>query len=232
MNEHVFLPGPRPDTVRGPDGKVHAVPSGWLHVPPGDPGLTRRIKAAGEYWLVQEKKGRKVFSHGLWAPKAIVERIRSELTTERSTESYAKRRAADSRRRVEAQSEYVEDFAAAVRAFLAFHPVHAAIAERLTAAVTAHATPVGSGTVARTKRIPIEERAEAAVIAWLRHQTTAYDSMTIARIRGERREVRRRLAQQSKALLSVYRSGGSIPTTCPLQRALADPAGVSRRESA
>ena len=29
-------------------------------------------------------------------------------------------------------------------------------------AVTDHATPVGSGTVARTKRIPVEQRAEAA----------------------------------------------------------------------
>jgi len=40
-----------------------------------------------------------------------------------------------------------------------------------------HATPVGSGTVARTKRIPVEQRAEAAVIARMRHQTTGHDSM-------------------------------------------------------
>ena len=32
--------------------------------------------------------------------------------------------------------------------------------------------------------IPIEQRAEAAVIAWLRHQTTAYDHMTIERVKG------------------------------------------------
>ena len=37
---------------------------------------------------------------------------------------------------------------------------------------------MGSGTVARTKRCPLSE-AEAAVIAWMRHQTTAYDSMVI-----------------------------------------------------
>lgn len=54
-----------------------------------------------------------------------------------------------------------------------------------------HAVPVGSGTVARTQLIPLEQRAEAAVIAWMRHQTTAYDRMSIARIKGERREVRR-----------------------------------------
>ena len=72
-----------------------------------------------------------------------------------------------------AQAQYVDDFTGAVLAFLAFHPAHAALADRLAKAVTDHATPVGSGTVARTKRIPVEQRAEAAVIAWLRHQTTS-----------------------------------------------------------
>ena len=63
----------------------------------------------------------------------------------------------------------------AVRDFLAFAPAYADLAEKLADAVSAHATPVGSGTVARTARIPSHERAEAAVIAWMRHQTTAYD---------------------------------------------------------
>ena len=38
---------------------------------------------------------------------------------------------------------------------------------------------------------PCQERAEAAVIAWMRHQTTAYETMKIARIKGGRRQVRR-----------------------------------------
>ena len=33
--------------------------------------LTRRVKAAGEHWVVQEKKGRKIFSKGVWAPASI-----------------------------------------------------------------------------------------------------------------------------------------------------------------
>jgi hypothetical protein len=90
----------------------------------------------------------------------------------------------------------------------------------LADAVTSLATPVGSGTVARTRQIPVEERAEAAVIAWMRHQTTAYDSLAIPRIRGERREVRRMLARESRRLLQQYREGQSAPTPCPLQRAL------------
>jgi hypothetical protein len=104
--------------------------------------------------------------------------------------------------------------------FLAFHPTHAALADRLARAVTDHATPVGSGTVARTKRIPIERRAEAAVIAWLRHQTTGYDGMVVPRVRGKRREVRRMLAARSKELLQRYRRGEPVPDGCPLQEAL------------
>jgi len=66
----------------------------------------------------------------------------------------------------------------------------------------------GSGTVARTALIPIEERAATkAVIAWMRHQTTAYDSMAIARVKGERLEVRRLLARRSHEFLRNYRSG-------------------------
>jgi hypothetical protein len=62
----------------------------------------------------------------------------------------------------------------------------ASAAHRLARAVTDNATPVGSGTVVRTKRIPVEKRAEAAVIAWMRHQTTGYDGMEIPRVKGKR----------------------------------------------
>lgn len=190
-------------------------------LPPGDAALTRRVKAAGDHWVVQEKKGRKVFSRGVWAPAATVERIRAELVAERSTAGYAKRKVADARRRDQAQAEYVEDFFGAVLTFLAFHPNHTALAERLARAVADHATPVGSGTVARTKRISVEPRAEAAVIAWMRHQTTAYDSLAIPRVKGKRREVRRLLARRSQELLDCYRRGVPVPEDCPLQRALA-----------
>jgi hypothetical protein len=168
------------------------------------------------------KKGRKVFSRGVWAPAATIDRLRAELDAERSTQGYARRREADGRRREKAQAEYVEDFFGAVVSFLAFHPIHAALADRLARAVTDHATPVGSGTVARTKRIPLEQRAEAAVIAWMRHQTTGYDGMVIPRVRGKRREVRRMLARRSQELLDDYRRGAPVPEGCPLQRALSN----------
>ena len=179
------------------------------------------VKAAGDHWVVQEKKGRKVFSRGVWAAAATIDKIRAELEAERATEGYAKRKEADARRRGKAQAEYVEDFYGAVLTFLAFHPAHADLADRLARAITDHATPVGSGTVATTKRIPVEQRAEAAVIAWMRHQTTAYESMKVPRVKGKRREVRRMLAQRFKELLSRYRRGEAVGEECLLKRALA-----------
>ena len=74
--------------------------------------------------------------------------------------------------------------------------------------------------MARTQRIPIEQRAEAAVIAWMRHQTTAYDAMVIPRIKGQRRETRRLLARRSHELLDRYRRGLPIAPDCPLHEAL------------
>jgi hypothetical protein len=217
---NTFSPGPTPHTVRTADGDVLTVPRGWELLLPGDAALTRRVKAAGEHWVVAEKKGRKVFSRGIWTAAATIERIRAELEVERSTESFAKKKEANARRREKAQAEYVEDFHGAVVAFLAFHPAHAGLAHRLAEVVTEHATPVGSGTVARTKRIPVEQRAEAAVIAWMRHQTTGYDSLVIPKVKGKRREVRRMLAQRSKQLLERYRRGDPVRDECPLKKAL------------
>ena len=146
-----FTLGPTPNTVRAADGTILTAPDGWVLLPPGDSGLTRRVKAACDHWVVQEKRGRKTFSRGLWAPAATIEWIRAELEAEQSTEGYARRQEAASRRREHALAEYVEDFHGAV---LAFHSSHAELADRLARAVTEHATPVGSGTVARTQTHP------------------------------------------------------------------------------
>jgi hypothetical protein len=217
----VVAPGPDGRSVRTAGGEVLVPPPDWVLLPPGDATLTRRVKAAGPTWTVQEKVGRRTFSRGVWAPRAVVDQARAGLAAERATPQHQQRREAGVRRRHCEQAAYVEDFRRAVLDFLAFDARYADLARHLAQAVTAHATPVGSGTVARTKRIPIEKRAEAAVIAWLRHQTTAYDGMKIPRVRGRRREVRRMLAEQSRRLLEVYRAGNDIDqATCLLQQAL------------
>ena len=222
MSDNTFTPGPKPNTVRAANGAILTAPEGWILLPPGDAALTRRVKAAGDHWVVQEKKGRKIFSRGVWASAATIDRIRADLEAERSTEGFAKKKEADARRREKAQAEYVEDFHGAVVTFLGFHANYADLAQRMARAVTDHATPVGSGTVARTKRIPVEQRAEAAVIAWMRHKTTGYDGMVIPRVKGKRREVRRMLARRSHELLERYRRGEPLPEGCPLQKTLAN----------
>ncbi len=217
----IVSPGPHACTVRTQDGQILHAPGDWELLPPGDATLTRRVKAAGPSWTVQEKQGRRTFSRGVWAPSVTVAEIRNALQAERATDAYALRRAADAARRERKQTAYVEDFRGAILEFLDFADVYAGVAQQLADVVTEHATPVGSGTVARTQRIPIEQRAESAVIAWMRHQTTAYDHMKIARIKGKRREVRRMLAAASRQILAIYRAGTSpAPANCPLQQAL------------
>lgn len=206
--------------VRLEDGTKVRPPEGWSLLKPGDATLTRRVKAAGPSWTVQTKKGRKVFSQGVWAPEETILRIEAELEVERSTPEYEARLAKGRERRAKQEANYQDEFIAAVVSFLAFAPEHAELSQTLAERVSAHATPVGSGTVARTKRIPIEKRAESAVIAWMRHQTTAYDHLKIARVKGARREVRRQLAKESRRRLAAYRPGGRPDASCPLAAAI------------
>lgn len=216
----VYQPGPSDRTVRGASGKIIDIPVGWELLPPGDPMWTRRVKARAEHWLVQEKVGRKLFSRGLWAPSEVISAVKREIDDERSKASYAAKLEKAAERRAEQQSDYVLEFEAQVARFLKFAPPYASLEKQMATAIAAHATPVGSGTVARTQRIPVEQRAESAVIAWMRHQTTAYDDMKIPRQRGARREVRRELAAKSRFLLDRYRAGKPLTEECPLHRAL------------
>ena len=219
----VVAPGKTDGTVIADSGKTLTIPLTWSLLKPGDAGATRRVKAAGPSWTVKAKRGRRVISLGVWAPAETITSVIKGLDAERSTDAYIKKQASAKRRRDKKQDQYVEDFTAAVFDFLAFDDRHGGLAKRLSIAVAAHATPVGSGTVARTARIPVEKRAESAVIAWLRHQTTGYDNMKIPRVKGKRREVRRMLAAKSRELLDVYRRGAIVSADkCLLKSALAD----------
>jgi len=195
-------------------------PAGWIFLPAGDAGVTRKVTAQGKYWRVQYKKGRKTISKGVWAPAETIKQAQQTVEAVRKTDGYQRKRTADLKRREQKQEQYEGDFLRAVILYLNFHVCYEELAQRTAKAITEHAVPVGSGTVARTQMIPLEERAAKAVIAWMRHQTTAYDNMKIARIKGERRAVRRELAQQSVQLLRAYRAGQPTPENCPLQRAL------------
>ena len=227
----IVSPGPTPNTVRTESGAVLQIPQGWALLSPGDAGVTRRVKARGPSWTVKEKKGRRTFSKGVWAPADHIATVQAEFAALRSTDAYKKKQASAAKRRDKKQAAYVEDFTAAILAFLNFDDSYSKLADQLAQAVSAHATPVGSGTVARTERIPIERRAASAVIAWMRHQTTAYDHMKIPRVKGKRREVRRMLAAESNRVLSNYRKGLEVDLEkCPLAKAL-DSASADRPEA-
>lgn len=202
------------------NGQPVTPPEGWAFLPAGDAGVTRKVSSAGVFWRVQVKMGRRIISKGLWAPKNTIELAVLQMQSTRQTELYQKKVEAAKRRREKIQTEYVDDFCNQVERFLNFHPIYKDMGAKMAKLVSLHATPVGSGTVARTATISIEERASRAVIAWMRHQTTAYDQMPIARIKGERRRVRRMLAQRSVELLESYRKGEPIKIDCPLHAAL------------
>ena len=217
----IVRPGQRYRTVRTAEGDVLEPPADWDLLKPGDAALTRKVKSFGPTWTVQEKKGRKTFSQGVWAPKENIERAKAEVEAKRQDPAYLKKLEAERQRRAAKEEIYKKEFYGEIFQFLNFNEKYNALAEKMAKAVCDHAVPVGSGTVARTKRISIEERAERAVIAWMRHQTSAYDMMPVARVKGARRELRRKIAEVSREILQSYRRGDEInEELCPLFRAL------------
>lgn len=206
----------------GEKGETLTPPVGWSYLPAGDAGVTRKVTSKGAYWRVEIKKGRRTMSLGIWAPKETIEMAQLEMQQLRQSDQYQKKQAYAVGYREKKQTQYQEEFLQTVKDFLNFHPNYKDLEHQLAVAVTAHAIPVGSGTVARTQMIPVEKRAQLAVIAWMRHQTTGYDNLQIARVKGERRAVRRSLAQQSEMLLMRYRQGMASENGCPLQKALAN----------
>ena len=203
-------------------GNLLKIPQNWTLLPPGDPALSRRIKKAHHTWVIKEPKGKKLFSKGILSDAAIIEQLKAELEEERKDPRYEKRLQAGRDRRAKQELAYREEFQVAIFDFLRFHSSYHSLAQALALSITNHAIPVGSGTVARTKTIPLSQRAEAATIAWMRHQTTAYDSMKIERVKGKRREVRKKLASISRAILNKYRGSAPLdnPEHCPLFKAI------------
>ncbi len=220
-NIHLIVsPGRDDGTFLSESGEKLVPRADWAFLPAGDAGVTRSVKAKGPAWVVQVTRGRRRISKGIWADAGHIRASEQEVTAKRSTPAYARQQERAIARRQAEQDAYVNEFYEQVIRFLNFHTRYAAEAKMLGEKISAHATPVGSGTVARTKRISVERRAEAAVIAWMRHKTIAYDSMKIARVKGKRREIRRQLAQLSTQLLDAYRQGGEIDKNCPLKKAL------------
>ncbi|MFH1214904.1 MAG: DUF2293 domain-containing protein [Pseudomonadota bacterium] len=207
-------------TLIGESGEKLSPPDGWAFLPAGDAGITKKVTAKGIFWRVQARMGRRIISKGIWAPAETISSAKQQVEEVRSTKAYQKKLDSARQRRDRKQAEYAKEFCLEVRAFLAFAPRYEELEKEMAESIAVHAVSVGSGTVARTVMIPVEERAARAVIAWMRHRTTAYESMRIPRIKGKRREIRKMLATRSVELLKAYRDGLETPVGCPLKKAL------------
>ena len=202
-------------------GKVFIVPTGWENLPAGDASITRKLKSLGPTWTVQEKKGRKSFSHGVWAAKEQIEEAITLVEAQRADPKHQKKLAQVRVRREEKEMVFGEDFQQQIIKFLNFDQKYHLLVEQLSKLVKEHAVPVGSGTVARSSSVTLEDKAALAVMAWMRHKTSAYDSTPVPRVKGARRELRRKIARQSERILAKYRSGEDVDLGgCPLYKAL------------
>ncbi len=218
-DDHIVIPDKNGNLISN-TGSFFVPPKHWAFLPAGDAGITRKITARGIYYRVQIKKGRRFISKGIWAPAQTIAEAKKEVESTRLTDEYKIKLNKDRERRAHKQQGYEVEFCREVERFLDFHKTYKVQEKKMAKLVTTHAIPVGSGTVARTQMIPVEERAARAVIAWMRHKTTAYDNLKIARVKGERRAVRKNMALQSVKILEKYRNGESIQENCPLRKAL------------
>ena len=204
-SNRIVKEGVNPNYFVGEKGEMLRCPKGWKLLPAGDAAVTRAVKKLGPTWVIQQKRGRRIMSKGVLAPVENIVLAKETVATKRSAPTYQIKLDQARARRQKKEVEYVEDFALEVVRFLNFASTYRKLAQDLSRLIAVHATPVGSGTVARTKMIPIEERAKRATMAWFRHQTTEYDRMQIARVKGKRREVRRSSGSDSFELLEQYR---------------------------
>lgn len=216
-----FLVTKEDSRLKDASGNLFTIPTGWDNLPAGDASITRKLKSLGPTWTVQEKKGRKTFSHGVWAASENIATARRLVEARRADPKHQKKLAQAKVRRQEKEEVFGEDFQQAITDFLNFHLKYQSLAKQLSTLVKKHAAPVGSGTVARSSSVSVEDKAALAVMAWMRHQASSYDSIAVPKIKGARRELRRQIARQSERILGAYRRGDEIDTnTCALYKAL------------
>jgi hypothetical protein len=152
------------------------IPDGWEFLPAGDAFLTRTVKAGGRYWKSYRPRGRNRPHRrliGIWAP---ADQIReAEALAEATASKRASARAQSARTRARREENYQAELREAVLAFLNFSDDHADLAARIASETAVHAAVVGSGRVGRTQLLSLEEKAELAARAHIRHRYTTYE---------------------------------------------------------
>lgn len=167
------------DTKSGPWNPQHGdleIPEDWELLPSGDAFLTRRVKAAGVFWLAwkprsSSRRHRRLI--GVWAPTTVIEAARTEAEKTAEKRQRARKHGAASRSRAADRDR--QELEAAIVEFLAFSDDHNRLAREIAEGAAARAGVVGSGRVGRTRTIALEDRAALAARAYIRHNLTSYE---------------------------------------------------------
>lgn len=152
------------------------IPEDWEFLPSGDAFVTRRVKAAGTFWVAWRPRGKNRPHRrrlGIWAPKTAIEEAWAEAAATEAERARQRERGAKSRERQEVV--YRDELADAIRRFLNFTPEHSELAEEIAAETATRAAAVGSGRVGRTRTLSVDERAALAARALIRHRYTSYE---------------------------------------------------------
>ncbi|KNC84355.1 hypothetical protein SARC_03435 [Sphaeroforma arctica JP610] len=209
--------------------KTLNIPNNYVLTKPGDPMITRRLKAGPHVWVEQRKgkKGQKLQKEliGVWAPPEAVAEVLKGVKDTRDNPQYHAALDRSKLRRDAQEDDLSVHLQATVKAFLNFRPPHEYLAQQLAKRVVSHAIPVGSNTILRkksTKNLDKSARARMATMAWLRHSKTCTYTQTRFRDAKQRKNGRRRAHEHNMKIIKKYRTFDVIdPSTCPLVMAVA-----------
>jgi hypothetical protein len=195
---------------------------GLEFVPAGNPALTRRLQQPGGRAAVPvlewHHRQRRHVRVGTLAAAAAVVRARAACLAD--ADARAGRRQRNQVRLAREDAAYHAEFAAAVRA--RFPGCPAGEERRITDhACAKHSGRVGRGAAAKE----LSERAVTlAVVAWIRHQETAYDRLLAGGV--PRATARERIRPRLREVLAAWRTGQATPAPAP---APATPANAELR---
>jgi len=149
------------------------IPDTWAFLPAGDPYVTRQAKLLGPHWVA--KKHARGFNRtlGIWVPEENIEAALKQA--EQTKAEREARRAVGRVYRERREDGYTKRFAEAIYRFLEFAPKYDRLARRIAREAAEHSTVVGSERVGRTSRLSLEEKAELAARAYIRHKHTKYE---------------------------------------------------------
>ena len=159
-----------------PDHGEIEIPDDWEFLASGDAFVTRRVKAAGVFWVAWRPRGRNRQHRrrlGLWAPKETIDA--AEVEAAATADQRSQRREGSARIREKQEATYRVEFADAIRRFLAFASEHRGLADEIAREAAIRAGEVGSGRVGRTRTLSLDERAALTARALIRHRYTSYE---------------------------------------------------------